>query len=128
MRFALVALTLVATPAMACNPEMLTVTDWQAVPNENSSALPVLLKADLRYDGDRAFRMIHAGVVFSDVLDQPLGQVNLHRDLSANPGDALVADRQTGAKKRILTINRDDITHRTCVWSIVYDDGTVEKF
>ncbi len=128
MRFAVLLSMMVSTPAFACNSDVLTVLEWTATKNENSRSLPVLLEAKVQYQGDHAFRMIHAGVMFSDVLGQSLGQVNLDRDRPAKPGETLVADGQTGAKERILTLNRDDIVYRTCVWSIVYDDGTKEEF
>jgi hypothetical protein len=115
-------------PAFACNSEMLTVTDWQVKKNDGNIVLPYRLEAQVTYEGDRAYRMIHAGVMFADVLGDSIGQVNLARDQDVSPGDALIADGQVTVDERMASANRNDIVYRTCVWSIVYQDGTVEKF
>lgn len=127
----LIAATLmigVSGQALACNSEMLAVQDWQASANEGNKIVPVSLSATVQYQGARSYRMIHGGVMFADVLGGNLGQVNLERDQSVAPGDVIEVDGLVGAKDRLLTINRDDVVTRTCVWSIVYEDGTVEKF
>lgn len=121
-------LAVLATPAIACNSEMLTVKDWQASENTGNSVLPVNLAATVQYSGSKAFRMIHAGVMFADALGRNVGQVNLDEDQHAAPGAILVADGYVDAKKRLLTINRDDVVTRTCVWSIIYDDGSKQEF
>lgn len=124
------AATLSATsilPTAACNSEMLSVLDWEVVKND-SSLLPYRLIAQVEYRGQRGFRMIHAGVIFSDVLGQGVGQVNLNRDSTAQPGDNITADGQVEVDARMATLNPEDIVLRTCVWSIVYDDGTKEEF
>jgi hypothetical protein len=130
MRLVIGVLCLLATaaPAMACNSEMLTVVGWQAIKDEGNPVLPYSLSAEVKYEGHRAYRMIHAGVMFSDVLGEALGQVNLAKDQNVSPGDSITADGLVDVDKRIGTISRDDIAFRTCVWSIVYDDGTVEEF
>jgi hypothetical protein len=123
-----VMIGVLASPAAAaCNSEMLAVVDWKATKND-STLLPYLLEATVRYEGARPYRMIHAGVMFADVLGEQLGQVNLPKDAEVSPGAVVVADAYVDADERLGVVNRDDIVYRTCVWSIVYDDGTVEKF
>lgn len=117
-----------SAPAIACNSEMLEVQSWQATANEGNKFFPVDLVATVEYQGDRSYRMIHAGVVFADALGQNLGQINLERDQKVAPGDMIEVDGLVDAKDRLLTINRDDVVTRTCVWSIVYEDGTIERF
>lgn len=117
-----------AIPAHACNSEMLTVRDWQAVASEGNKFFPVDLSATVEYNGPRPYRMIHAGVMLADVLGQNMGQVNLERDQGVSPGEIIEARGLVDAKERLLTINRDDVVSRTCVWSIVYVDGTKEEF
>lgn len=117
-----------AAPALACNVEMLTVLDWQATKNEPHRLLPYRLEAEVQYNGDKPYRMIHAGVMFADVLGRTVGQVNLPRDQNVAPEEYVLANGQVSVDERIATINPDDITYRTCVWSIVYEDGTVEDF
>ncbi|MGU3575637.1 hypothetical protein ACLBWZ_08890 [Brucellaceae bacterium C25G] len=114
--------------ARACNTDLLTVLDWKVTDNKQSSLLPYLLEANVKYNGKRPYRMIHAGVMFSDVLGKKLGQVNLKRDQNVIPDGVALADGQVSVEGRIAQINRDDIVYRTCVWAIVYDDGTKETF
>lgn len=116
-----------AAPAYACNSEMMEVIDWHAV-EISSPFFPYRLTAEVRYEGPKPYRMIHAGVMIDDVLGQNLGQVNLARDAQVQPGDTLIADGQVTVRERLGTVNRADTVIRTCVWSIVYDDGTIEKF
>lgn len=117
-----------AGEATACNSDLLTVLDWKATDNKQSSFLPYLLEANVKYNGKRPYRMIHAGVMFSDVLGAKLGQVNLKRDQNVIPDGIALADGQVSVEERIAQINPDDIVYRTCVWAIVYDDGTKETF
>ena len=87
-RFAIAALVVsgLAAPVMACNADMLTVTDWQATENGGDAFLPYRIEATVEYNGDRPYRMIHAGVMFADALGESLGQVNLPRDAVVQPG------------------------------------------
>lgn len=117
-----------ALPALACNSEMLAVQDWQAAANPGNRVIPVRLEATVQYQGDQPYRMIHAGVLLSDALGGALGQVNLERDENVAPGDVVEARGFVQADERLLTINRADVKATTCVWSVVYADGTVEKF
>lgn len=130
MKLTIAAALLIGTavPASACNSEMLVVRDWGAAANDGNKFFPVSLSANVEYKGARPYRMIHAGVMFADVLGANLGQINLERDQVVAPGDILIVDGLVDAKERLLTVNRDDVVTRTCVWSIVYDDGTIEKF
>ena len=114
--------------AKACNSELLTVLEWKATDNKQNKLMPYLLEADVKYNGDKPYRMIHAGVMFSDALGQRLGQVNLQRDQNVDPGGVAKADGQVSVDGRIRQINPDDVVYRTCVWSIIYQDGTKEEF
>lgn len=130
MRLVLVAIALTAwaAPALAaCNSDLLSVVDWK-IGESKISLLPYAIEATVTYNGDRPFRMIHAGVMLDDVLGRNLGQVNLDEDQKASPGDTVLVDGQVSASKRLGEINRSDVVSRACVWSIVYDDGTVAKF
>lgn len=117
-----------ASPALACNSELLRVTNWQASPNEGNRFIPVDLEAEVEYLGERSFRMVHGGVIFQDALGRSIGQVNLDRDQHAGPGDTFAVTGHVDADERLLTINRDDVRLRACVWSMVYENGEVEKF
>lgn len=117
-----------AGEAKACNSELLTVLEWKATDNKQNKLMPYLLEADVKYTGQKPYRMIHAGVMFSDALGQRLGQVNLQRDQNVDPGGVAKADGQVSVDGRITQINPDDVVYRTCVWSIIYQDGTKEEF
>jgi hypothetical protein len=130
MKIVVVAAMLVAAapPALgACNADLLKVVDWQ-IGESQISLLPYRIEATVRYEGSRPFRMIHAGVMLDDALGKNLGQVNLGEDQKAAPGDEIVVDGQVSVSKRLGAVAREDVAPRACVWSIVYDDGTVERF
>lgn len=131
MRFVIgVALALAAAvPASACNEELFVVRGWSAEASEAGRLVRTEMNVDVRYEGDRAFRMIHAGVMFSDVLGNALVTTYLDKDGAVEPGAEISLRRVfEGRDSRITAINRDDVVARTCVWSIVYDDGEVVEF
>src|SRR5690606_32641073 len=94
-----VVLAMAAAPVLACNSEMLVVQDWQASANEGNRFFPVSLSAAVKYQGPRPYRMIHAGVIFADVLGANLGQVNLNKDQEVAPGDIVDVDGLVDAKE-----------------------------
>lgn len=129
MRFAMIGTMMLAmcAPAAACNEQLFTVLDWRA--DSNSDARPrTVVEVDLRYDGERPYRMIHAAAMFSDVIGNALVSPGLDRDADVLPADEFTISAAFQGTARISTINRDDVVSRVCVWSIVYDDGTVEEF
>lgn len=115
-------------PAMACNADLFTVQDWRVIEDPENHFFPYRLEVDAQYKGQRGYRMIHGGVIFADLLGGQLGQVNMERDAHVAPGDAVLVDGYVTLNERIAKVNRDDVEYRTCVWSIVYDDGTTETF
>ena len=117
------------TPAMACNDELFSVEDWRGTASDTGRHVRTDMDVDLRYDGDRPYRMIHAAAMFSDVIGNALVTVRVDRDRSVQPNEQLtISGAFAGEGSRITEIHRDDVVSRVCVWSIVYDDGTVEKF
>lgn len=131
MRFVIgVVLALAAAgPATACNEELLKVRGWDAVASEAGRMVRTEMDVGVRYEGERAFRMIHAGVMFSDVLGNALATTYLDKDGAVEPGAEVSLHRVfEGHDSRITALNRDDVVTRTCVWSIVYDDGEVVEF
>lgn len=130
MRFA-VLMTLFAgmsVPAAACNEGLFTVTDWRAEVTEDNRSTRTVVNVDLRYDGKRGYRMIHAAAMFSDAIGNALASPGLERDANVRPGDGITITAAFRGAARIATIDRDDVHSRVCVWSIVYDDGTIEEF
>lgn len=131
MKLAVVAIALVlgAAPAYACNEGLFSVLDWQASARQDGNYVRTDASADLKYTGEAGYRMIHAAVLFSDVLGDALVTIPLDRDARIAPDSTIKASGAfVGRDSRIATINRADVVIRTCVWSIVYEDGTVEKF
>ncbi len=120
---------LMTLPALACNDQFFTLEDWSATATEDGRNLRTVMTVDLNYKGERSYRMIHGAALFSDVLGNALVTVPFERDAQVEPGQTVEAKGAfIGKDSRITTINRDDVLTRTCVWSIVYDDGTVEEF
>lgn len=111
----------------ACNSDMLKVVDWQ-IGESRISLLPYRIEATVRYEGARPYRMIRAGVILDDALGMNMGQVNLTQDQNVAPGEEVLADGQVSVSKRLGDVAREDVVARACVWSIVYDDGTEERF
>lgn len=128
MRFALAGMLLAGLtwPAVACNDQLFTVLDWRVdqVGNERSS-----FSVDVRYDGERGYRMIHAAAMFSDAIGNALVSPGLERDANVAPGDEFtVTESFDSDGLRIATISRQDVRSRICVWNIVYDDGETQRF
>jgi predicted N-acyltransferase len=117
------------SPATACNRDLFSVLDWRVEAAADGEYVRTKAYADIEYRGSAGYRMIQAAVMFSDVLGNALLSINVDRDRHATVGESLtVSEAFVGRDSRISTINRDDVVSRVCVWSIVYDDGTVEKF
>lgn len=131
MRIATAAALLIIAmnPALACNDTLFAIDDWQASASKDGRSMRTEVSVDLRYEGERGYRMIQAGVLFSDVLGNALVTVPIGRDVSRSPGDAF-SDRGVflSRESRITAINPDDVTAKTCVWSVVYEDGSLETF
>lgn len=129
MRFAMIGTMMLAmcAPAAACNEQLFTVLDWRAESNNDAHPRTVV-EVDIRYDGELPDRMIHAAAMFSDVIGNALVSPGLDRDADVLPADEFTISAAFQGSARIATINRDDVLSRVCVWSIVYDDGTVEEF
>ncbi|WP_157970139.1 hypothetical protein [Pelagibacterium sediminicola] len=117
------------TPAMSCDTSLFDVSDWRASAREDGRHIRTDMEVDLVYRGERTYRMIHAATLFSDALGNALVSVSIERDQTVVPGEVFTSSGAfVGSDSRITSINRDDVRSRTCVWSIVYDDGTVEEF
>lgn len=127
--FGLTISALMTLPALACNDQLFTLNEWSATASEDGRNVRTEMLVDLTYEGVRPYRMIHGAALFSDVLGNALVTVQFDRDAQIEPGQTVEAKGAfIGKGSRITTINRDDVVTRTCVWSIVYDDGTVERF
>lgn len=131
MRFisGLAVSALLTLPALACNDQFFELEDWSASATEDGRNIRTLMTVDLNYRGERPYRMIHGAALFSDALGNALVTVPFDRDAQVEPGQTVEAKGAfIGKDSRITTINRDDVVVRPCVWSIVYEDGTVDKF
>lgn len=129
MRAIVVAMMLATTPAMACNEQLFEVTDWTASAAPDGNSVQTEVEIEMQFVGDRGYRMIQAGIIFEDALNNALVTVPLDRDRSRQPSEAFTQRGLfTARSSRISEINPDDVTYRTCVWSIVYDDGEVQRF
>lgn len=130
MRFLLIGAIsgMLATPAAACNDTLFSAIDWRATVDKGQNGTSTIVEVDLRYDGKHGYRMINAAAMFSDAIGNALASPRLERDASVQPGDKFTVSATFQDAIRLATIHRDDVSIRTCVWSIVYDDGTKEEF
>lgn len=118
-----------APAAYGCNSELFLIEDWRVEAEPDGRNIRTVIDVDVTYVGDRAYRMIHGAVLLSDALGNALNTVQMERDETITPGNAVtMSGRFLGSKSRISTIDPDDVIAETCVWSITYDDGTVERF
>lgn len=132
MRFVLAVAMMAATPAMACNTEMLTIEDGWTVEEVDSFAGFRNAGLSLIYTnaGDRAFRLIDATVQFQDALGAGIGSIQFDRDTGLAPGESAALEGTYAGDNllRLNSMNPDDIVITTCVRSVVYVDGKREEF
>lgn len=130
MRFLLIGVIsgLLATPAAACNDTMFSVIDWRTTVDKGQSGTSTTVEVDVRYDGKQGYRMINAAAMLSDAIGNALVSPRFARDARVQQGDRFTVSATFQDTIRLATIHRDDVSIRTCVWSIVYDDGTKEEF
>jgi hypothetical protein len=76
-------------------------------------------------------RMIDAFIVFQDALGAPFWSINIPRDSEIPPGDPFTVERDLFtalASGRLLRAAKDDVSVFACVQSVVYVDGSIERF
>lgn len=130
-KIAVLMAVLLATPAMACNEEILTVTEWEVAETEGflSSSFIGLGITHLN-NSDRTIRMVQGRTEFHDILDRRIASVPMAEDELRRPGEQTLQVTVAGrpGSDRLETASPDDIVVSTCVNAVVYDDGTVERF
>lgn len=131
MRALLVMVMMAATPSWACNADLISVQEWEAV-NESreDGTVSTHMTASYRYDGNAAYRMIDATILFEDVLGQLIAVYRVDRDEALNAGETSSLSMLSGGGSlhRLGDLDRDDIVVKTCTRAIVYEDGTRETF
>lgn len=125
------ALGTAAAPALSCETDLFTVTDWSAEQEDTPPTLVFVgITVDYRYDGDAPLRMLDASVRFDDALGREIGEFPIERDQAIEPGqtvsDAVVVNGERFL--RLLNTHRDDIYVTFCTYGVIYDDGAVEEF
>lgn len=115
-----------------CNPgraDIVTLAGWEAVDLGDSA---YSLKLELKNVSDKPIRMVEGGTYFSDLLGRSAGGWNLPPDLILAPGDTHTQQWSRivspGDGGRIAKLPHDEVSAKTCVTAVVYDDGTVENF
>ena len=130
MRFFVLAigLSIASGPLMAgCNESLLLLDTWkiEAIDSDTNR-----LTTDFTFTGDRPIRMLDASAGFRDILGERINSFALERDVSLTEGATHQEVGRWGPYtfERLLDMNPDDVKPWVCVWAVVYQDGTVEKF
>lgn len=127
MRAIFMTAMLAATPAAACNEQMMSVESWAASSHGDTT---FILKLDLRSNLPQHTRMIDAQVYFADALGKQIGGINLDRDAPVSVGP-FSQELHLGTAlniARLLRINAEDVVVSTCTRAVIYEDGTKETF
>lgn len=131
IRFLILAMVISATPAWACNSDLISVQDdWTAANEVRNETTFTHINVTYAYDGERPIRMIDGLIAVGDVLGGQLAVLWLNRDERMGEGDTSTISIATYGPDlpRLAELDRDDVTFRTCVRGIVYEDGTRETF
>ncbi|MFC5385196.1 hypothetical protein ACFPLB_04350 [Aquamicrobium segne] len=132
MRILFAAVVMAASPAIACNTEMISVQDNWTAENLRSEGDTVFTKIDLtyQYDGTQPYRMIDGSIRFRDATGSAIASLGLNRDDALAPGEtsSLSITSFGPDLPRLATVNRSEIEVTTCVRTIIYEDGTKETF
>jgi hypothetical protein len=131
MRVAVIALfVMVAAPATAdegCRSgrsDIIELAAWAAEPGSAGTVLAL----QFRSSTERPVRMIEGTVLFSDVLDRPIGEVEIDPDLHIGPVGEATQESNLPSLNRLAVARPEDIRASVCVAAVVYEDGTVDRF
>lgn len=125
---AVAACTPAATPAAAkCNATLLAVTEWSIAPVDADTNT---LTTTFRWTGKKPIRMIDASATFYDALGGRIASFGINRDQTAQPDGTFTQSDLWGLNtfERLLTLRPDEVSVKTCVRSVLFDDGTKEEF
>lgn len=138
MRKILAVGMLLATAGVAyadCRPsgsaDVLTVSDWSVdVSPDRMGTMTAKVSVELTSVEPKAIRMAEGVIVFSDALGGYIANIDIDRDIKIPPSGAASWLAEYGGTDldRIPTLERDQLSVVACVSSILFDDGTVEKF
>ncbi|PJR13972.1 hypothetical protein CEJ86_19730 [Sinorhizobium meliloti] len=85
---------------------------------------------DLRSTAPKPIRIIEALVYFRDALDEDIGSLPIERDAHI-PVGALYTRLMRPAPahfNRLINLRKQDVVSHVCVFAVLYEDGTKEKF
>lgn len=135
MRMLVVAGVFAASSVSAyaeCSPgrdDIVALESWEAVDLGDSV---YSLRLELKNIGNRSIRMVEGGTYFYDPLDRSVGGWKLPPDLVLAPEETQAQEWprivSPGDGGRLAKLRPDEVSTKTCVTAIVYDDGTVEEF
>lgn len=128
----------VALAALMCSPaaanefcrgsaDLLTVSEWSIEPiDERANKLVVTTTSHM----EKGTRMIDASVGFIDALGGHVGSYTMDRDAKIGSGGTYEQTGRWGqfTFERLLDLLPEDVSPYVCVRSVLYDDGTVERF
>lgn len=123
----MLVVSITAMPAIACNSELLVFESWviEPIDDRNNRITTVF-----RSNAEQPIRMIDASAGYVDALGGDIGSFRLNRDILVEPGGAYEETKRWGPHtfERLLTLRPGEVSTYTCTRSVLYEDGTVERF
>jgi hypothetical protein len=111
--------------------DVLTVHDWSVEVGPDRMGMTVAtVNIELENVAEQPVRMIDGTVLFEDALGGYIANITIERDLQIPPGGTASWTAEYGGTglDRVPNLRRDEITVDACVESVLYEDGTVERF
>ena len=116
-----------------CNYDLIGVAGWSATPtNAEHQFLEGSTRIEIRLTSaaPKITEMLEGAVELHDALDREIGRIKLDEDIRIVPGKNWV---QSGSfmpsdLDRLTRLRPEHVKARVCVRSVLYDDGTVERF
>src|SRR5690606_26324405 len=120
-RIALAIFLMAVTPAWACNPDLISVQDWEVKHVERSGMPGASVSVTFTLNWPQPIRMIDASVQFQDLLGGYIGGVALDRDTRLSNGETTTdSGIYLGTDfTRIPEMERDDVMVTTCTRAVV---------
>lgn len=107
--------------------DILQVADWSIEPIDDSTNS---LSVTLKNTGTNNIRMVDGSVGFVDALGGQIASYKIDRDASIGAGEEYSHTGRWGpfTFERLLKLRPEEIGTWVCVRSVLYEDGTIERF
>lgn len=129
MRWLLIILAMTTgATAQECNYgslDVMKLTGWSAAPNDDKTT-----KVTVTYKNSTAkqIEIVDASVFFADAVGDIIGGIRLARESKFAPGETLTIAQDAVDLHKVTESERQKISAYICTRTVVYVDGTKEKF